>query len=171
LSYPVLVEPWISARAQGIAWSCEYFVFVLLLGWLAFRSAGLATDEQQVAEFLPGEIPSWGQRAVWIILAACASFLLLATTNHLCQNIAVVPFLWILPLSLYLLSFILCFDHERWYQRKLIMPLYAIALALVGYLLIKEVPGQQVLAHIAIYAAGLFLACMFCHGELALRKP
>src|SRR6266853_564893 len=172
LSYPVLVEPWISARVQGIAWSCEYVAFVLLMGWLAVRSAGREAVERRASDLRPAVgIPSWGQRSVWIVLAACASFLLLATTNHLCQNIAVVPFLWILPLSLYRLSFILCFDHERWYQRKLIMPLYAIVLALIGYLLIKEVPGQQVLAHVAIYAAGLFLACMFCHGELALCKP
>jgi hypothetical protein len=108
---------------------------------------------------------------VWIILPACASFLLLAATNHLCQNIAVVPFLWIIPLGLYLLSFILCFDHEHWYHRKLMLPLYAAALAFAGYLLIHEVAGSLVLLHIAAYAVVLFIACMFCHGELALRKP
>ena len=117
------------------------------------------------------EGPSWRQRALWIVLPACASFLLLGTTNHLCQNIAVVPFLWIIPLSLYLLSFILCFDRAHWYRRKLMLPLYAAALAAVGYLLAHEVPGSLVLLHIAAYSAALFIACMFCHGELALRKP
>src|SRR6266852_5525569 len=85
LSYPVLVEPWISARAQGIAWSCEYLAFVLLLGWLAIRSAGRGPVGREATDVLPAAAatPSWGQRAIWIILAACASFLLLATTNHL----------------------------------------------------------------------------------------
>jgi hypothetical protein len=173
LSYPVLVEPWIPARVQGRIWSCEYAAFALLLAWLAYRSAGrgaaspvAATPHQRA-----GSPPSPGQRALWIILPACASFLLLAVTNHLCQNIAVVPFLWILPLSLYLLSFILCFDRERWYRRKLMLSLYAATLTGAGYLLIHEVPGSLVLLHIAAYAAAVFIACMYCHGELVRRKP
>jgi len=74
--------------------------------------------------------------------ARLRQFLLLATTNHLCQNIAVVPFLWIIPLSIYLLSFILCFDHGHLYNRKLTLPLYAAALASIGYLLAHEVFGS-----------------------------
>ena len=182
LSYPVLVEPWIPARVQGILWSCEYTAFAVVLAWLAYGSAAYksaAHPGPHLSTISPTAAarrdnsggPSWGQRAVWIILPACASFLLLAATNHLCQNIAVVPFLWIIPLSLYLLSFILCFDHERWYRRKLMLPLHAAALASAGYFLIHEVPGSLVLLHIAGYAAALFVACMFCHGELALRKP
>jgi hypothetical protein len=182
LSYPVVVEPWIPARVQGVLWSCEYAAFALVLAWLAYRSAAynsaahpgahLTTNSPKAAaRGEDSERPSWRQRALWIILPACASFLLLAATNHLCQNIAVVPFLWIIPLSLYLLSFILCFDHGHWYHRTLLLPLYAAALASVGYLLVHEVPGSLVLLHIAAYGAALFIACMFCHGELALRKP
>ena len=175
LSYPVLVEPWIPARAQGILWSCGYAAFAPALAWLAYRSGAC----HSAAHSLPAaaargersEMPSWGQRTLWVVLPACASFLLLAATNHLCQNIAVVPFLWIFPLSLYLLSFILCFDRRHWYRRSLMLPLYAAALASVGYLLVHEVPGSLVLLHIAAYGAALFVACMFCHGELALRKP
>ena len=57
-------------------------------------------------------------RAAWLALPALASMMLLATTNHVCQDVAVIPFLWVVPLSLYLLSFIICFDHARWYQRQ-----------------------------------------------------
>ena len=175
LSYPVLVEPWVPARVQGLLWSAEYAVFALVLAWLAYGSAA----HRSAAHISPATTaqddhsggPSWGQRAVWIILPACASFLLLATTNHLCQNVAVVPFLWIVPLSLYLLSFILCFDREHWYHRKFMLPLYAAALASAGYLLLHEVPGSSVFLHITAYAATFFIICMFCHGELALRKP
>lgn len=172
LSYPVLVEPWISARIQGVVWSCSYAALAVLLGWLAYRNSGQAPAAPVTPKPQASHAPlSVGQRLVWIILAACASFLLLATTNHLSQNIAVVPFLWILPLSVYLLSFILCFDHERWYRREIVLPLYAATLALAGYLLVHEVPGDRVLPHIAVYSAALFFACMMCHGELALRKP
>jgi hypothetical protein len=177
LSYPVVVEPLIPTRAQGVAWSLAYAAFALLLAWLTYKAAAYRISGRgavSAAAAVPREKadgPSWRQRAWWIILPACASFLLLATTNHLCQNIAVVPFLWIVPLSLYLLSFILCFDHQRWYRRKVTLPLYAVALALTGYLLIHEIPGSQVPTHIAVYSAGLFLTCMVCHGELALRKP
>jgi hypothetical protein len=155
--------------------------FALILAWLANRSAAYnsaahpgahpTTNSPTVSRGENSGKTSWGQRTLWIILPACASFLLLATTNHLCQNIAVVPFLWIIPLSLYLLSFILCFDHGHWYNRKLMLPLYAVALASAGYLLAHEAPGSLVLLHIAAYSAALFIACMFCHGELALRKP
>jgi hypothetical protein len=175
VSYPVLVEPWIPTHAQGIIWSCEYAAFVAVLAWLTHRSSGryqaVTMQPRPAVEKTGFGAPTGAQRCAWIVLPAAASFLLLATTNHLCQNIAVVPFLWILPLSLYLLSFILCFDHPRWYRRRALLPLYFLALALTGYLVIKEIPGQHVLAHIGVYAACLFLACMVCHGELALRKP
>ena len=181
LSYPVVVEPWIPVRVQGILWSCEYAAFALVLAWLAYRSAASNSEAHaaahptahspKAARDESSEMPSSRQRALWIILPACASFLLLAATNHLCQNVAVVPFLWIVPLSLYLLSFILCFDRRQWYNRTLMLTLYAAALASVGYLLVHDVPGALVLLHVAAYNAALFIACMFCHGELALRKP
>ena len=177
LSYPVLVEPWIPTHLQGVLWSCEYAVFALLLAWLAYGSTAHpslrlnSSSTTALARTRNSERPSWRQRAMWIVLPACASFLLLATTNHLCQNIAVVPFLWIVPLSLYLLSFILCFDRAHWYRRKLMLPLFAATLAGAGYLLTYEVPGSLILLHIVAYVLTLFIACMFCHGELALRKP
>src|SRR5579863_454965 len=177
LSYPVLVEPWIPTHLQGVLWSCEYAVFALLLAWLAYGSTAHpslrlnSSSTTALARTRNSERPSWRQRAMWIVLPACASFLLLATTNHLRQNIAVVPFLWIVPLSLYLLSFILCFDRAHWYRRKLMLPLFAATLAGAGYLLTYEVPGSLILLHIVAYVLTLFIACMFCHGELALRKP
>ncbi len=171
----MLVEPWIPTHVQGIVWSCQYAVFIAALVWLTHRNWGLqraaATQLDPALHRSAAAAPTARQRFCWIILPAAASFLLLAATNHLCQNIAVVPFLWILPLSLYLLSFILCFDHPRWYRRELLLPLYFGAMALTGYLILKETPGQHFLLHIGVYAGCLFLACMFCHGELALVKP
>jgi hypothetical protein len=79
--------------------------------------------------------PSRWNRALWLILPATASVLLLATTNKLCQDVAVIPFLWVLPLSLYLLTFIICFDSPRWYGRWLFGALLVICCAVVCDLL------------------------------------
>jgi hypothetical protein len=171
ISYPVLIEPAIPATAQAIAWSLEYAVFVALATFAGWRAHGKGSFVAQDIETPAHAAISWKQRATWIALAACASLLLLATTNHLCQNIAVVPFLWVLPLTAYLLSFILCFDRDHWYKRKAILPFHAAFLALSAYLVLKEVPGDAVFLHIVVYTLGLFVVCVCCHGELARRKP
>jgi hypothetical protein len=92
-------------------------------------------------------------------------------TNHITQNIASVPFLWVIPLSLYLLSFILCFDARRWYNRALFLRLLGIALGAMAYALAPSFSGLPLRVLIPLYCIGLFIACMFCHGELARLKP
>jgi predicted O-methyltransferase YrrM len=104
-------------------------------------------------------------------LAACASALLLAMTNHLTQNIAAMPFLWVLPLSLYLLSLILCFEGDRWYHRPLFALLSAVALPVMAYAISRSDPFHDPKVAIAIICAALFLLFMMCHGELARRRP
>ena len=111
--------------------------------------------------------PGAGQQLIWFTLAAMASFLLLAVTNHICQNVASLPFLWILPLSLYLATFIFCFDHPRWYRRNIFLVLAAIALPVMAW----YSDSLDLKVAIPIYLAGLFVCCMFCHGELAQLKP
>jgi spermidine synthase len=95
------------------------------------------------------------------------SCLLLAITNHLTQNIASIPFLWLAPLALYLITFILCFDHPRWYVRPLFAVLMAAALPAMAWF------TESLDLHVAapLYAAGLFVCCMFCHGELYRARP
>jgi hypothetical protein len=107
---------------------------------------------------------------IWVGLAASASTLLLAVTNHLSQNVAAIPFLWVLPLALYLLSFILCFDGDGWYKRSWFLRLLALMLASMAYALYssKDVPLYVTLP---LFALGLFVSCMVCHGELARLKP
>ena len=174
LAYPVMVEPWISTVSQSIAWSVFYALFVVLCGYAAIASArgetaaaatGAATAEEAVAATEP---PPGGMRQVtWLTLAAMASFLLLAFTNHICQNVASLPFLWIMPLSLYLATFILCFDHPRWYSRNLFLLLAAILLPAMAW----YSDSLNLKLVIPMYLAGLFVCCMFCHGELVLLKP
>ena len=174
LAYPVMVEPWISTVSQSIAWSVFYALFVVLCGYAAIASArgetaaaatGAATAEEAAAATEP---PPGGMRQVtWLTLAAMASFLLLAFTNHICQNVASLPFLWIMPLSLYLATFILCFDHPRWYSRNLFLLLAAILLPAMAW----YSDSLNLKLVIPMYLAGLFVCCMFCHGELVLLKP
>jgi MFS family permease len=169
VSYPVLIEPLLGTRHQAVSWSWAYGAFVLLCGATAFsvrhaHSAPLV-DETDV------ERPSKSPYLFWIGLPACASILLLAITNYLSQNIAAIPFLWILPLSLYLLSFILCFEGTRWYRRNLFLGLFAVAGASVAYALGPDYQNGQIKVMIPFYGASLFIFCMVCHGELVRLKP
>jgi len=106
-----------------------------------------------------------------VALAACGSALLLAVTNHISQNIASVPFLWVIPLSLYLLSFILCFDRWTWYRRSFFLRLVGVALGGMAYALDPSFAILPMKVLIPVYCVGLWVCCMFCHGELARRKP
>jgi hypothetical protein len=109
-------------------------------------------------------------KLLWVGLPAIASVLLLATTNKLSQEVAVIPFLWVIPLSLYLLSFIICFDHARWYHRGVFTALLVIATAVVCQVLPVGNDAPMRL-QIIVYNIALFIACMVCHGELYRLKP
>ena len=106
----------------------------------------------------------------WLLLPACASVLLMATTNKICQDVAVIPFLWVLPLSLYLLSFIICFDSPRWYARFPFALALLVALAAIAWVLFQGNDASTFL-QIGIYSVGLFICCMVCHGELYRLRP
>ncbi|HEY2015191.1 MAG TPA: hypothetical protein VGH38_16895, partial [Bryobacteraceae bacterium] len=127
LSYPVAIEPLMSQQQQFRWWSGGYLVFVLLATVAAFRTRAGDVDQNT------GERPTAGQSLTWIALAACASTLWLAVANHLSQEVAAIPFLWILPLSLYLLSFILCFESSGWYRPTLFAWLLPAAWAAVCF--------------------------------------
>jgi hypothetical protein len=185
LSYPFLVEPNLPARMQGWVWSAAYLCFAALCGTTAWRSSADAGASQAAAcanDPTVDGAPAWTLRLLWLGLAASASVLLLAVTNHLTQDVAAIPFLWILPLAVYLLSFIVCFESPRLYQRAVFLPLMGAALAFMAYRLWPwrtsfDAPWIGPLAHmpirwvIAAFAVGLFACCMVCHGELARLKP
>jgi SAM-dependent methyltransferase len=171
LAYPVLLEPWVSTITQSIVWSICYGVFTVLCATaalLSLRGAPGATGDVESKSVAATEPPPGvGRHVLWMLLGGTATFLLLAVTNHICQNIASLPFLWIMPLSIYLASFILCFDHPRWYQREVFLGLVAVALPLMAW----YSGSLNLNVTIPIYLAGLFVCCMFCHGELTLLKP
>lgn len=170
LTYPVLVEPHLALPGQAGGWSVAYVIFALVVLALAWsRQLDHDAAGEAVAD-VPAPAPSWSHRLSWLVLPAIASVLLLAVTNQLCQELAVIPFLWILPLSLYLLSFIICFDNPRWYDRRVYMPLMLLILPAVAWIMTRPL-DTPMRWQIAIYCAALFVCCMVCHGETVARKP
>jgi SAM-dependent methyltransferase len=169
LSYPVAVEPWLTTHHQAISWSILYGLFAVLCAALALASKGENAAPQ--GDAVESRRPSRKMQLLWVALAACGSALLLSVTNHICQNIASVPFLWIIPLSLYLLSFILSFASHSWYARGIFLRLLGVALGGMAYALSPSFSQLPLKVSIPLFCAGLFFACMFCHGELARLKP
>ncbi|MEO8594469.1 MAG: fused MFS/spermidine synthase, partial [Candidatus Solibacter sp.] len=174
LSYPFLIEPNLPTRAQGIAWSAGFAAFTLLCGLTAWRTSAegsqpAARAAGEVEEVVPG--PSWSDRLLWLGLAASASILLLGVTTHLTQDVAPIPFLWIVPLAVYLLSFIICFEAPRLYNRALFVPLLIASLGFMAYRLWPDHFKMEMRPVIGLFALALFVCCMVCHGELARLKP
>ena len=172
LSFPFVVEPLLASKEQVITWASGFALFALLTIYTGWRTLKVSGDDQAKAqsdelERLPS-IP-WSSQGLWIALSATASVMLLAITSQLTQNVAPIPFLWVLPLSIYLLTFILCFESNRYYKREIFLPLLALALALAGTLLMEE--NRRGFWPIYAWAGILFVCCMVCHGELALQKP
>jgi hypothetical protein len=169
------VEPALTLRAQAIVWSMLFVAFAVgvgLCGLKLAKSADSTTNSGgQAFSTNPADsaAPTRATYGLWIALAAVASVMLLATTNQICQEVAVVPFLWVLPLAIYLLSFIICFDSERWYQRRIFHPALAVAIFLSCIILCRST--ANIFSQVLIYSVLLFTACMVCHGELVKLKP
>jgi hypothetical protein len=168
LSYPFLIEPYLRLQTQAWIWSGLYIAFALLCALTAWRVPRAASP----AEANDSEIPAPRITDVlfWIGLAACGSTLLLATTNQISQEIAVSPFLWVAPLSVYLLTFVIAFERERWYRRDLFAVAVGIA-APAGCAILIAATALSLGGQLTAYLAVLFVACMVCHGELVRSRP
>ena len=170
LSFPFLIEPRLPSREQAVSWSWAYVVFAMLcavVAWPRRRDGSSATGDGQ-AESSPAAAPRVRELVLWVGLAACASAMLIAVTHHMSQDIAPIPLLWVVPLALYLLTFIIAFESDRLYQRWLFLPLMVIAIGLMARFMWAGSPSKKLLA---LFALGLFACCMVCHGELARRRP
>jgi hypothetical protein len=182
LSYPFVFEPAFDLLTQAHLWSWLFFGFALLCALCALKALPAMRDAQGSATAAPisvnrAERTSWAERARWIGLPACASLALLATTNHVTSDVAVIPFLWVVPLSLYLITFIVAFDQERWYRRRVFATLAVILCLAVGCL--DPLRDVLELLHydftfvddLVLHFAALFCVCMVCHGELVRSRP
>lgn len=170
LGYPAAIEPALRIPWQAYFWSGGYVVFAVLCALTAWRSASSppppvlisAEDEQK---------PLARRMAVWAALAACPSALMVAITSHITQNIAPLPLLWVAPLALYLLSFILTFESDRWYRRVLWFPAFIAAVAVMTGFLFPLESTPEIKLLVPVFIAGFFCCAMMCHGELYRLRP
>jgi hypothetical protein len=183
VSYPFYFETHFTRITQATLWAWGLAGYALCCGACALKlwnAKGAVSDtaSEEPPSAAPASAlesalnfqPSTRNQVLWLLLPACASVLLLATTNKLCQDVAVVPFLWILPLALYLLSFVICFDSPRWYMR------FPFTLALIATMAawcwaLFYGSDWELGKQVTVYCGGLFVCCMVCHGELYRLKP
>jgi hypothetical protein len=175
IGYPFVIEPWLSRQGQMRAWSWGMGLLIVLECCLIVavlrRASKARRGSKQPAPPQRGDpAPPLSDQLLWIALAAGASVVLLAATNTICQDVAPIPLLWLAPLCVYLLSFVVCFHGERWYARRVWLGLFMIAL--VAVVIVDRGRYQlPILAQIGVYLAALAACCMVCHGEVYRLRP
>ncbi len=174
--YPLLLEPWVGTRWQAYGWSAAY------LGWAALMiacagaaRAGGTAGAPAVVPVTP--VPTAARQAEWLLLSGLGSWLLLALTRHLTRDVAAIPLLWILPLAVYLLTFIVAFSNLRWLSARALtlcgvaaLLLYA-AYSAWGYWPGAVHEGLPIAAQIGVFCGVLAGTCLLCNGGLALSRP
>jgi hypothetical protein len=170
-AYPLLVEPQVGLRGQGWLWTAGFVLYAVGLVACALSTWRTAPPETKPAPVsLGGERASDpSRRATWVVLAACPALALVAVSSHLTQEVAAVPLLWVLPLAVYLVTFILCFA-DRPLPRAARGPSLALAAALAVFGLFRA-DALSLLSSVALWATVLFVYGMVGHGELARRRP
>ena len=173
VGFPFLMEPWTTRTFQVNGWSWGMVLYAVACGYLAWSLRGMQPeeDEEEVIEVdVQSPFRKWATWGLWLALPACGTALLMATTNKMCQDVAVVPFLWVLPLALYLGTFIISFDSPRWYVREIYAPL--LLASWVGVVWVMNVGVDvHVALQVILFCAALFISCMVCHGELYRLRP
>ena len=200
LAYPFLIEAWITTDLQALGWSGFYLLFVAAGVAVSIRAyKKMAADVSNATQQKPPQAiskkssagsaitqadseiqqrnaaaPAAADYLAWFVLAALATLMLLSVSNHITQNVASIPFLWVVPLSLYLLTFVVAFEGRRgqgWYLRDSLMLPALVAAAFMAWGLVTDNGVLDIDIAIPMYLVGLFLVCLFCHGELAQAKP
>ena len=172
LTYPFLIEPFMVLSTQTTLWSAGYLLFAGVCVWSGRSLLNTNNVTDSGLDTQPELISALGMLdpLLWTGLAACGSIMLLAVTSTITQDFSVIPFLWVVPLSLYLCTFIIAFDSPKWYQRKIWIPAFVLSAGVIAYLL-QPKTHLHILTTIALYSATMFCIVMVCHGELVRRKP
>jgi hypothetical protein len=177
--YPWLVEPKFSLRVQSLVWIFGFLALVVACTSIASIRASRVRARLTAPVGMPtvsggstsDASPTYRDRWLWLLLAACGSVLLCSFTNHLSQNVAAIPLLWILPLIAYLLSFVWAFNGPRSYPRYTMLGLLAVSLGSLGYMLYDTRFSMPLTVTIIFYCVTLLIACVVCHGELYRLRP
>lgn len=180
VSYPFVFDPKFGADRQTVIWSFVFGGFAFCCGACVRQTWRIGVSGDSGAQSAGDDFatdktrPTWGDGAMWFALAMVPSVMLLATTNRICTDLAVIPFLWVLPLTLYLFSFILCFHSRKWCPRALWSIVWAVMLAVTVPVMFKgqgATTAVSVPLQIAVYSTLFFVCAMVCHGELVRLKP
>jgi hypothetical protein len=173
LSYPFFFEFWVTTRVQSWGWSAAYVAFVVLCAASSLYSLRRqpGPDIHEAPTELSGQPPGPRDYLWWLLLSAMGAGMLLAVTNHITHDVASVPFLWIFPLTLYLLTFILCFEGRGWYRRRILLGPLLVIVCAMAWAMHEERGIMDLKEAVPLGLVGLFLMCMFFHGELATSKP
>jgi hypothetical protein len=189
LLYPTVIEPRLTLAVQWGLWAFGFGIYAVLCGWLAWR----VRASQRKAVRASARIPTHGdgaamngapstspglasgsamtRRWMWFLLPMAAAMQLCAVTSHLSQDVAAIPMLWVLPLGVYLLTFILAFEMPGLYRRWVVVRLLAVMLASLGYALSKIDTALPIGLAILFYLVEVFVACWFCHAETYRLRP
>ena len=168
LGYPFVVEPNFTGQQQVSLWSWLFAAFAVLCAavtWMTPQGSAVANSEDKTDSLKKSDI------ILWLVLSATGSVLLLAVTNHLTQNVASVPLLWLAPLTLYLATFVIAFEGKGRYRREYLWTFVLVWLAGMAWLLVDPDFHYDLPVQLGVFLPGLFLACLFCHGELYRLRP
>lgn len=174
LAYPAIVEPFLPVHMQTLGWTLGYGVFALLVA-----GVGLAIARSTASAHHPHDgdarhldtatAPAWRERLLWLALSAAPSSLMLATTTYLSNDVVSAPFLWVLPLALYLLTFIIAFQAKPLIGRERALLWQGVFAAMAAGLLC--VNTTSLVAHLFTYTGAFFFSALVCHQRLAATKP
>jgi len=182
LAYPALIEPTQTLRGQTLLWSLGYGGFVLLIGLLALfvtrrgsrappagatAIAGIRASAPKAVD--RASAPTWRRRGLWVLLAATPSSLMLGVTTHITMDVASAPLLWVVPLALYLLTFVIAFRDKPLISEGSLQMFQAAALA--GCVVVLPFAGTEILLVLALHLGAFFLTALMCHQALVARRP
>ncbi len=172
-TYPLIVEPIFQLKTQTLIWSCGYVIYIVLCAMIVLGLRKIKPVQTKVENEKSKKTDAL-TKILWLLLAFMGTVSLLSVTNKLTQDVLVVPFLWIIPLALYLVSFIIAFENPKWYNRKVFLP----ALVLITMIILKKQydfavndVDMTISVIIILYSTEIFLLTMVLHGELARIKP
>ena len=172
LTYPIFVEPSLNLHTQMSSWLLGFIIFVVCCIRLAWKEIYNQSTEKTTSTNKQQSTSTSQKKSVllWVLLSFAPSTLLMAATEHLTRDVAPIPLLWILPLTIYLLSFIFCFDSAKWYQRSLFVPVFVVS-PFVFCWLVENKSNSASLFFLSLFLLMCFVVFMVCHGELSRLKP
>jgi hypothetical protein len=171
LAYPALIEPYFSLPMQRGLWICGFALYSILWACLAWSLRGAAPANRTRNPAPPAPSATLHVCLLWFLLPAAGAVQLCAVTQHISQNIAAVPLLWVLPLGVYLITFILAFDTPGLYHRSIVIRLLIVFLAALAWFLTQTGVSLPIVLNLGFFLMEMFLACWFCHAEAYALRP